>query len=211
VVPGASDGDGIYGPCMTIGGAALRTVGRGVTDEAQERDMSDELELGEGGWTRRKVLTRGAMAGGLVWAAPAVTTVGSKVLAQTGSPRDQDISFVAILASCDGVTYRVKWEVGSDGTTLNQECGPNFAVDGCSDQLLRHDSSVATGCGSFSAWMDGDNLVVDLGTCTLSDFVVKCGVPSDPGDSGCQDPEDRNQPNTGATGEVTFHPCLLPS
>ena len=173
--------------------------------------MNDELQTNQSGISRRTLIKRSAIAGGLVWAAPVVTNMSPAFGQAAGTPGTQDISFVAVLVNCGGAIYRLKWEPGGAF-----EYGPSFAVDGCSDQLLRNDSSIAAGAGSFSAASASFNsstgqLTVNLGTCTLVDFVVKCGVPSDPLDQGCQDPEDRSQPNVGDTGSVTFNPCSLPA
>ena len=172
--------------------------------------MSEDVETTPAGMSRRTLIKRSAVAGGLVWAAPVVTSMAPAFGQTAGTPGSQDISFVAVLVSCAGTTYRLKWEPGG-----GFEFGRSFAVDGCSDQLMRNSLLVADTAGGFSAASASLNsgtgqLTVNLGTCTLLDFVVKCGVPSDPPDQGCQDPEDRSQPNVGATGTVTFNPCLLP-
>lgn len=168
--------------------------------------MTELEDLTQDGVTRRRLLMRGAVAGGVVWAAPAITSIGGSAFA--ASPGEQDISFVAILYRCNGTVFRTKWEVNPDGT-LSQECGTGFQVDGCSDQLP---GGTSQDCGPATASFDSStgNLSVNLGTCTLVDFVVKCGDPSDPADQGCQDTNQVQQPNVGDSGTVVFVPCVIP-
>jgi hypothetical protein len=151
---------------------------------------------------------RGAVAGGVVWAAPAVTSVGGAAFAV--SPGDQDISFVAILANCGGTIFRFKFEAPfAAGSIAPSECGSTFQVDGCADQLPGA-TSEACPPGVTATFNSGTGaLTVSLGTCTLVDFVVKCGVPSDPADQGCEDPNQVTQPNIGQQGNVTFLPCSI--
>lgn len=90
--------------------------------------MNEEQDLTESALSRRKLLTRGAIAGGLVWAAPAVTTVGGRVFAQV-SPVGQDISFIGLNIQCaDGAvttTYVIKFEGCSNSDCFEQDPG-NF-------------------------------------------------------------------------------------
>ncbi|HET9441892.1 MAG TPA: hypothetical protein VFO65_01145 [Acidimicrobiales bacterium] len=170
--------------------------------------MNDELDTNQSGMSRRTLIKRSAIAGGLVWAAPVVTSM-SPAFGQTtaGTPDTQDISFVAALITCGTTVYRVKWNTNPDGTLQSPECGTSFAVDGCADQLPGGNTE---SCGSFVATFDANtgNLSVNLGTCTLTDFVVKCGSQSfDSEGKGCQDTNEVSQPNTGDTGTVTFVPC----
>jgi hypothetical protein len=169
--------------------------------------MTELEDLTQDGVTRRRLLMRGAVAGGVVWAAPAITSIGGSAFA--ASPGEQDISFVAILYRCGSTVFRTKWEVGAGGT-LTQECGTSFQVDGCSDQLSGQANSQLCGPATATFNASTGNLSVNLGTCTLVDFVVKCGDPSDPADQGCQDTNQVQQPNVGDTGTVVFVPCVIP-
>ena len=169
--------------------------------------------------SRRAMLRRGAVVGGaLVWATPVVQSIASPAFA-AGTPQGntQDISFVALLLRCNGTLYRAKFDAPyGSGTLTPTETGRGFAVDGCAEQLMRGDTSVSRQPPpGITATFNPANgqLTVNLGTCTLLDFVVKCGIPSEPTKVGCEDPgEDGNQPTIGAgglTGSVTFKPCIL--
>ena len=177
--------------------------------------MSEELENSTDGVSRRSMLKKSALVGGtMVWAAPVVQSITSPAFAQ-GTPEDgdtQDISFVAILLDCSGDLYRVKFNNETEG--LVTECGRDFSVAQCNETLMEGSTDVEDSCPSgVSAVMDGRNLVVSLGTCTIVDYVVKCGAGAyqEPGSNdqvGCQDyPEEVNAPQAGDDGTVTFFPC----
>lgn len=183
--------------------------------------------IGVGGMSRRELIRRGGVAAGtLVWAVPAIESFTSPAFgAAAGTPpptvvEGQAISFVALLLKCGGKLHRIKFEAPFPSGTLRcatgapaVEFGRTFAVADCGDQLRRGDRQVSAACPSVSARFDPltGSLTVDTGSCTLVDFVVKCGIPSDPDDQGCEDPGEGNQP-AGAlrtSGLVTFVPCLL--
>ena len=172
--------------------------------------MTEIEDLNPTGVTRRRLLVRGAVLGGVAWAAPAVTTVGGAAFAV--SPGAQDISFIAVLVTCGGTQFRAKWETDFSGAP--DECGTSFAVDDCDDDLGRVSPGGTEGpCPpGVTATPNADGSVtLHLGTCTLDDFVVKCGVASQPGDQGCFDPgENPANPAIGSSGDQTFHPCPLP-
>lgn len=66
------------------------------------------------GVSRRRVLVRGAVLGGVVWAAPAVTTVGGAAFGQVSPPPGEtDISFIAMNVVCGGTASFIKYEVDS--------------------------------------------------------------------------------------------------
>jgi hypothetical protein len=68
--------------------------------------------------SRREVIQRGAVVGGMVWAAPAFSVLGPRAFAQTnGSPFPGDVSWVMVWF-VDPVTktlYRVKYESTASG------------------------------------------------------------------------------------------------
>ena len=93
--------------------------------------MSDEIELtgNQAGLDRREVIKRGAILGGVVWAAPVIQSIGSPAFAitptpvetPTPTPEAQNMSFIAAVVTCNGITYRVKYE---DGDGWDDEPGP---------------------------------------------------------------------------------------
>ncbi|HVE63895.1 MAG TPA: twin-arginine translocation signal domain-containing protein [Mycobacteriales bacterium] len=161
--------------------------------------------------SRRTFLRRSAVVGGaLLWTAPAIQTIASPAHAQAspGGGNGQGISFAALLLDCGGTLRRIKFEA----PTFAAEFGPEFAVADCRDQLRRNDPAVSATRPPATASFDPatGNLTVDLGGCTLVDYVVKCGVPSDPDDQGCEDAGEGAQTVApGATGTVVFVPCDL--
>lgn len=173
------------------------------------------------GVTRRELIKRGAIVGGtVVWVAPVIQSLSSPAYAAgstTATLQGQDISFVALLLDNAGSKYRVKFGAPFPTTVgfAPGECGRTFAVGPCTEQLLRNNAGVATTCApgvtaTFSAATG--QLAVALGTCRLLDFVVKCGVPSDPDDQGCEDPGEGIQPSAAINqsgGTVTFQPCTV--
>jgi hypothetical protein len=93
--------------------------------------LSDELEVMEdtSGLDRRTFIKRGAIVGGMVWAAPAISSLGSRAFAaDNGTPRKcTEISTLAIVFTIDGVTYQAKY-------SLRDECeDQGTAAPGCDD------------------------------------------------------------------------------
>ena len=83
--------------------------------------MSDNIdeEVPVSGMNRRDFVKRTAIVGGMVWAAPAISTLGGRAFASTeGTPRDcVDISYLAVVITVDGTTYQFK--IDSNGTCEN--------------------------------------------------------------------------------------------
>ena len=68
----------------------------------------EETPVG-GGMTRRQFVTRSAVIGGMVWAAPAISTLGGRAFAAEHTPRDcVDISYLAVVITVGGTTYQFK-------------------------------------------------------------------------------------------------------
>ena len=68
----------------------------------------EETSVGSG-MSRRQFVTRSAVIGGMVWAAPVISTVGSRAFAAEHTPRDcVDISYLAVVIDVDGTTYQFK-------------------------------------------------------------------------------------------------------
>lgn len=160
-------------------------------------------------FSRRDFIRRGAIVGGTaVWAAPMVRTVTPAFGQTLYPPARQDISFVALLLQCGPTWFRAKFAPGAP-----VECGRNFAVGGCREQLRRGDRGVSNSCppGVSGAFQADGTLRVTLSSCTLVDYVVKCGKPSDPDDSGCEDllgaTAEGNQPAPPFGSSVTFVAC----
>lgn len=168
--------------------------------------MSEELEPVEG-VSRRNMLKKSALVGGtMVWAAPVVQSFTAPAFGQdtAGTPvvDGQDISYIALLLNCGGSIYRVKFE--ESGGSFLLECGVDFETGQCPEDLP---GSTASGCpaglDAGDAVLNSDGTVtIDFGSCTIVDFVVKCG-------QSCLGPGEGGQPS-GGTGEVTFVPCPKP-
>lgn len=67
---------------------------------------------------RRTVLKRGAATGAALWAAPVIHSIPASATEATSPPPQEqppgkDISYVAIVVACSGVSYRVKYEAGA--------------------------------------------------------------------------------------------------
>jgi hypothetical protein len=165
-------------------------------------------EMPKPGIDRRRVLARGLKTGAgiavLSWTAPALQSVA---LAQndggTPSPGNGDgfgISFVALLVQCGGKNYRIKWE--DNDNFQSAECGPKFNTGNCANKLMRNDDSIEKDCpdGVYATGNSDGTVTVTLGSCTIVDFVVKCG-------QCCAGPLDAGEPPTGGTGSETFFPC----
>jgi hypothetical protein len=148
------------------------------------------------GISRHTLSRRGLVVGAaLLWTTPVVRTLANPA-SGTGT-RVDGISFAAILVRCDGILYRMKWEV--DGTSLSLETGRGFAIPG-GDDLERNNPNVADEpAPETSAFLNANgSITVVLGPgCVLEDFVVKRGqCAAGPGQAG--------QPGTGQSGSVTF-------
>jgi hypothetical protein len=143
---------------------------------------------------RREFLKRAAIVGTApVWASPVIQSINTPAYAQY--PPGHDISFVAMVLQCGPQRYRTKW----NNPNLDQECGRNFAVGNCADQLERHSDGIETGCppGVSAAQGPNGSVVVTLGACRVDDFVVKSG-------QCCAGPGEAGEPPAGATGAIIF-------
>ena len=150
--------------------------------------------------SRRKMLQRIAAGTAIAWTAPVLTSLRTPAFAASPAPGGFDISFVALLLSCGGQTYRIKWD--DDGGLSAPECGSSFMVDQCSDQLLQGNASVQASCPpGVSATSNPDGSVtVNLSNCTVTDFVVKCG-------RCCDGPNQGGEPAAGGAVSATFPRC----
>lgn len=145
---------------------------------------------------RREFIKRAAVVGTApVWASPVIQSIRTPAYAQY--PPGHDISFVALLLQCGPKRYRTKF----DNPNLDQECGRNFAVDGCEDQLERHSSAIEQDCPPGVSASHGPNgsVVVTLGDCCVVDFVVKSG-------QCCAGPAEAGEPPAGQCGGATVFP-----
>lgn len=145
------------------------------------------------GISRRTLLRRGAVVGGLAWTVPVVSTLVAPAAA-AGTPAD-GLSFVAVLLECQGKWYRMKWEV--DGSALSLDTGPNFQISGGPNLLNGQTIEPGAAPGVTSGLNANGSLTVFLGTCVLQNFVVKRGqCNATPGIAG--------QPGVPQSGSVTF-------
>ncbi|MGH2554688.1 MAG: hypothetical protein ACRDHO_03090 [Actinomycetota bacterium] len=144
---------------------------------------------------RREFLKRAAIVGTApVWAAPVIQSLRTPAYAQ--SPPGHDISFVALLLQCGAERFRTKF----NNPSLDQECGRNFAVGNCADELERGSGGIENGCPPGVSASQGPNgsVQVTLGDCCLADFVVKSG-------QCCAGPGQAGEPPAGQCGgSVTF-------
>jgi hypothetical protein len=80
--------------------------------------MSDELETQGSDLARRDFLKRSAIVGGMVWAAPLIQS--APAFASGGTPDDtpgkHKISYLAVVVTCNGTRYQVKYESGKFAT-----------------------------------------------------------------------------------------------
>lgn len=165
--------------------------------DTQVDEGTIDLTTGEPeGLSRRSLMKRGAIVGGaLVWAAPMVQTIARPAFAATSPPPTPGgISFVALIINCGGTTYRIKFDAGA----TTPECGTTFAADACVNQL--QPGNVASGCpsGVTATWDPNSGVTVSLGSCTLTDYIIKQGTC-------CLGPTSANNgPATGSSGDVFF-------
>lgn len=138
--------------------------------------MAEELDSNLG-IDRRTLIKRGAIVGGAVWAAPAITSVGSRAFGQTttGTPAETNISYILFNALCGSTTYRVKVE--EDGTC---EAGNTFSAPDCADVSAgtATDAENAAFCAGTVTTVNADGTVtVDLPDgCSFTGAArVKCG------------------------------------
>ena len=100
--------------------------------------MNDNLESGAPtGVDRRDFIKRSAIVGGMVWAAPAISTLGSRAFASehNGTPRCQAISTLAIV-----------FTLTVNGTTTTYQAKYNL------DELCEPDGRAAPGCDDPAGW-----------------------------------------------------------
>jgi hypothetical protein len=110
--------------------------------------MSEELQVTEeaSGLDRRTFVKRSAIVGGMVWAAPAITTLGSRAFAATGgTPRKcVDISYLAVVVTTNAGTFRFKYE--ANGAC---EDGANAEIAHCPTPTGWADATTLPGCDIF--------------------------------------------------------------
>ncbi len=162
---------------------------------------TDPVDAGQG-ISRRTMLRRSALAGGsLVWAAPVVQTIAAPSAA-AGTPLD-GISWVAVVLQCDGLHYRMKWDVEAGGV-LVMDSGTTFNLPGSSDQLTGYPDLQQGPAPDVSAALVGEILRVSArADCILVDYVIKHG-------GGTSGPGTPGQPSTGTTGPWDFQPLPSP-
>jgi hypothetical protein len=110
--------------------------------------MTEEFEAIEGSTSdRRTFIKRSAVLGGMVWAAPAISTLGSRAFAETqGTPRDcHAISYLAVVIDTSAGRYQFKWNKGGpcEDTGETAQCTP---PDGWQNPLTTNTG----GCGVFT-------------------------------------------------------------
>jgi hypothetical protein len=114
--------------------------------------MSEELEVMEGaGVDRRTFIKRSAVLGGMVWAAPAISTLGSRAFAATGTPRNcHAISYLAIVVT-NGQTYQFKLQADGSVETSNPMEAPQ-----CDDPTGWNDPANIGGFPAGTTWDTSD-------------------------------------------------------
>ena len=85
--------------------------------------MSEELETmgGAAGLDRRDFIRKSAIVGGMVWAAPAVSTLGSRAFAGGTSLRGKGVSAFQFFVKNGGSSYKFDWEKGVLDGGLSQD------------------------------------------------------------------------------------------
>ena len=148
-------------------------------------EMTDEL-LPVEGISRRDLLKRSAIVGGasaMVWAAPSITTLGSRAFGASGSPPGRGWSHVAFLVTCGLIDYKVKWN--REG---GYEADPDLAPQ-CDDTQFKAHWDAATGVGGATneggtlftvnpPGGDGENLLVFSITNVEGDCTIRNGPTS---------------------------------
>jgi len=136
--------------------------------------------------TRRDILKKGAIAGGvLVWAVPVVETLDmTAAYAGTkskpgGNAQFQNFSYIAFDLLCGTSCYRMK--LNSVGTS-DADCGTDFSAGSCGFKTVLQSCGAGqpgpgTGCGPVSVVQNADNSVtVSYGPgCSITDWVVHQG------------------------------------
>jgi hypothetical protein len=134
-------------------------------------------ESDDAGVSRRNLLRGATVAGGLVWAAP-VVSIGSRAYADgtpSTNPSGRGFSFVALLLTCDRVTYRIKFDF--NGTVIKHEWGSSFQVGPCS---VSPDSQLSKGSPGVnkadptapSTYGGHDAVIQSYGLSPQGDFLV---------------------------------------
>lgn len=133
----------------------------------QDRDFQANM-----GISRRTLLRRGAVIGGLVWTAPVIRSLSHPAFAAEGTPRD--LSYVALCYSCDGGATQccLKWDLDDDGNVVACETGSKFATPDCT-----FDNSVDDGCGDCNLFT--------VSSPDGGQTVTVCFI-NDPATDGCQ-------------------------
>lgn len=165
--------------------------------------MSDEIELTghQVGIDRREIIKRGAILGGVVWAAPVIQSIGSPAFAETPTPgtipteEPGDLSFIAAVLVCNGDKYRVKYNIegGWDPEPGPPEGHKHCNPDGYGDPDTEPVNGYELG---LRVYADGDQWVLFVPTvvnindksCLLDDAVAFAGPPPEQGDDGVCEP-----------------------
>jgi hypothetical protein len=196
----------------------------------------------ESGLTRRELLKRSAIAGtAAVWVTPVIesllapagatgthpttttikTTTTVRNTCLPGSPFTQDIECVAALLVCNNKRYRVRWSINTDNS-VKTDCGTSFTCWSCTEQLRGYvvAGTLTNNCPPVTPYYNATTgeLTVNLGTCTVLAYVVKCGSKAfqmqgtfQSHDAvGCDNPAEKIAATTlPQSSTVTFQPCRL--
>ena len=145
--------------------------------------MSDDIEFtgDQAGIDRREIIKRGAILGGVVWAAPVIQSIGIPAFAATPTPvttppEDQDMSFIRAVVTCNDTTYRVNYE---DDGGWEDDPGPPFDHPQCSPGGWTTDGIVAENGGQLGLQVyvddNGQWVLFVPESCTLVDAKLWSG------------------------------------
>jgi hypothetical protein len=159
-------------------------------------DVSEEPDaLGStAGVSRRRFVKRAALVGGtLVWVTPVVQSIGSPAMASGSRP--YDIADLAVIITCAGKVFRMRWETRPTGE-LVLKTGRDVPVPPAAAPLLPLLGELVNGAAPLTraSYLADGSIYLTLGKgCKLEYFVVKRGdCVSEPGEAG--------QPEAGQTG-----------
>lgn len=160
--------------------------------------MSEErpTEANDQGVTRRELLRKGAVLGGaLAWSIPTVQTI--RMAPAFAAATSFAISYVAVVAECNGTFHRAKWEVTNGGLSGPESGGSLPCENNSFAEWPGHSYSSDTTI--FSAQKIGDNVEISVsGDCKIVWSLNKCAQIC-------------IIENSLDTPSVTFKPCPNPN
>lgn len=136
-----------------------------------DESFADEV-LTKAQFSRRSLIKAGAVVGGSVWVAPVLDSFTSRAAAASSGFK---YSFVALIYTCNGMTYRQKWMGRSGpGPISSSDCGSTWTFGDCPNTFQHGGTFASSGCPA-RAVQNGDGSITITLNCSTTATVSEYG------------------------------------